>query len=226
MAWYAAIALIVLVCIALIYLYYRRRMVDQGSGNPAHPQVVRAGSRPAVQVPPEPEPPVPGNVEAAQADLAEPEPPYLKAVLRADLDGKPGYFATRWERQAAYRLAVEMIGEGPATTHDIASGYLHFWRGGEGGVGAGKSMHDEGYIISEEDFQLIKRKLEQLLLSLEDEGWSTVQTIEWVRQTMSSSEFGIQVRFRDKPYDESPRPGTYERVLLTTAIRQTAGREH
>ena len=86
-------------------------------------------------------------------------------------------------------------------------------------------MHDEGYVISEEDFQLIKRKFEQLLLSLEDEGWSTVQTIEWVRQTMSSSEFGIQVRFRDKPYDESPRPGTYERVLLTTAIRQTAGRE-
>ena len=226
MAWYAAIVLIVLVCLSLIYLYYRRGIVDQEPGNRAQPRAVQSAPRPAVQASSAVGPAAPDDMQPEQAEPAEPEPPYLKAVLRAELEGKPGYFATRWERRAAYRLAVEMIDvELAATTHDIASGYLHFWRGGEGGVGAGRSMHDEGYVIPDEDFQLIKRKLEQLLLSFEDEGWSIVQTTEWVRQTMSSSEFGIQVRFKDKPYDESPRPGTYERVLLTSEIRQTAGQK-
>jgi hypothetical protein len=225
MAWYVAIALIVLVSISLIYLYYRRERVDQEPGNAAKPQVVQTAQQTATHTWPEPVAAGPGNPDPVQAEPGEPEPPYLKAVLRADLAGKPGYFATRWERQAAYRLAVEMIDVDLAatTTHDIASGYLHFWRGGEGSVGAGRSMHDEGYLIPDEDFQLIKRKLEQLLRSLEDEGWHIVQTTETVSQTLISSEFGIQVRFKDKAYDESPQPGTYERVLLTTEIRQMAG---
>ncbi len=192
MDWYLAAAIVVLLCIVTIYLVGRHHRPEPSRPHPAEV--------PEEQVP---------------AEEAKPEPPgRLRAILKADLAGQPGYFAPKWEPEAAYHFYVETAGSAAGTTtHDIATGWLGFWRGG-----AGRTNHDAGYALSDQDLDAIKGKLIDLLQSLHAEGWDIADTADGVRQTLGSSLFGIRVAAHDMPYDTSPKPGTIEVCVLDAGL--------
>ncbi len=193
MEWFVAVSVIIaLICIVFLYRaiksgQYERRMSSTGEADQAAMEAVTPLER---------------------------GPARLTAVLRADLRGRPGTFATKWEPQAAYQLYVEIAdaGSGAKTTHALASGYLSYWHGG-----AGRTIHDAGYALPDQDFEVVKGTLLEFLRSLDADGWEVFQATYWVDQEMRPSEFGIQVR-ADHAYDTSPTPGIYHRSILSTDL--------
>jgi hypothetical protein len=151
----------------------------------------------------------------AQND-GEPAPAMrLRVILSADLAGEEGTFAVRWAPDAPYRSYLEIVNRRSGMTihEELASGTLRFWRGG-----AGKTMHDAGYLLAEEESEAVRQALLQRLLTLAEripaDGMSVVQLVDRVRQELTPQAFNIQVRAAEIPYDASPRPGPYYHVVL------------
>lgn len=234
MGSYLIIAVVVLIALAAVY-YWRVSGRGRRAGEPR-----RALAADKVEEwmwqPPPPRRAPPKNVVAPSASptaatpavlptTAEqtappvepaPAPPgALKVILQADLAGVLGSFATRWEREALYRLAVELSDtrSGATASYELAHGRLIFWRGG-----AGLTMHDAGYRLPDEDFMPIQAKLVEVLHTIDAAGWAVADVFEWAQREMQPSHFGIRVRFADLPYDESPRPGPYQLVVQSMGL--------
>lgn len=218
MTWYLVwLLLFVLVGLAIVGWRARRgaprtNLVDAESdatGAEADEYIWRPVQQPRLAAP--------APVEAIVVAEEEPDGPQLRVLIHADLMGQPGYFATRWEPFAPYRLAVEVVGaDQEPVQYELLQGMLIFWRGGRG-----KTVHDAGYMVPDEDFAALRSDLQQQIERLQSAGWTFRADDEQVERLDDPATFNIQVRSSDQAYDASLAPGPFDGCLLE--LRFTRG---
>jgi hypothetical protein len=164
---------------------------------------------------------VQGDPPAAQGKVTSKLPraggrTQLQLLLHADLQGRPGYFATRWEREVPFQLVLT-IGDPRSRqvkTHQIEQGILGYWNGGPG-----KTIHDAGFALVDPEVEVLKERLVEFLQSLQTQGWQLDDLLTQAR-SLDYPSFVFQVRWSNRPYDTSPKPGPYQHLILETILRQ------